>query len=148
MKEIKHFLQAKLESALSIKHYAFPLALLATLAACHESLEDRAAREAAEYTKKNCPTPVVQQTRTDSLTFDKATRTIGYWYTLCGSADNAEQINTQQEKLRGILLDGLKGSTQLKIYKDAGFNVRYVYHSEKDPKTVLLDYTFSRKDYQ
>jgi len=27
-------------------------------AACHEDLADRAAREAKEFTEKNCPTPV------------------------------------------------------------------------------------------
>lgn len=129
-----------------ISHAVLPLLLLLT--ACHESLEDRAAREAREYTQKNCPTPVVQDTRTDSLTVDKATRTIGYWYTLCGKADNPEGVKSQQQKLRGVLLSGLKASTQLKLYKDAGFNIRYVYHSEKNPKLVLLDFTFSQKDYQ
>lgn len=129
-----------------ISHAVLPLLLLLT--ACHESLEDRAAREAREYTQKNCPTPVVQNTRTDSLTVDKATRTIGYWYTLCGKADNPEGVKNQQQKLRGVLLSGLKASTQLKLYKDAGFNIRYVYHSEKNPKLVLLDFTFSQKDYQ
>ena len=122
--------------------------LTLALAACHESLEDRAAREAKEYTQKNCPTPVVQNTRTDSLTFDRASRTIGYWYTLCGTADNIDAINVQKEKLYGILLDGLKASTQIKMYKDAGFNVRYVYHSEKNPSVVMLDVTFSPKEYK
>lgn len=118
------------------------------LAACHESLEDRAAREAKEYTEKNCPTPVVQNTRTDSLTFDRQTRTIGYWYTLCGDADNTEGIKAQEAKLRKVLLDGLKASTQLKMYKDAGFSIRYVYHSHKNPKEVMMDVTFGEKDYR
>lgn len=129
-----------------ISHAVLPLLLLLT--ACHESLEDRAAREAREYTQKNCPTPVINNIRTDSLTCDKATRTIGYWYTMCGTADNAEQVKAQHEKLKDILLEGLKASTQLKIYKDAGFNVRYVYHSQKAPRQVLLDATFSKKDYK
>ena len=143
MKQIKNFQLSTLNSQLSTL-----LALLCMLTSCHESLEDRAAREAKEWTAKNCPTPVVQNTRTDSLTFDKETRTIGYWYTLCGTADNLEATKAKREELRGILLEGLKASTQLKLYKDEGFNVRYVYHSEKDPKTVLLDETFSEKDYK
>ena len=65
---------------------------VAMLTACHESLEERAEREAKEFTEKNCPTPVRENTRTDSLTYDKESRTIGYWYTLCGQADNAEAI--------------------------------------------------------
>ena len=117
------------------------------LTACHERLEDRAAREATEYTQKNCPSPVRDNTRTDSLTFDKATKTLGYWYTLCGNADNAEGINQQKEQLINTLRTGVRQSTQLKTYKEAGFNIRYVYHSEKNPQEVLLDVTFTEKDY-
>lgn len=123
------------------------MASIFALTACHESLEDRAAREAKTFTEKNCPTPVKDNTRTDSLTFDKATRTIAYWYTLCGSADNAEGLQQQKEKLISVLREGVKASTQLKAYKDEGFSMRYVYHSEKAPKEVLLDVTFTEKDY-
>lgn len=120
---------------------------VAMLTACHESLEERAEREAKEFTEKNCPTPVRENTRTDSLTYDKESRTIGYWYTLCGQADNAEAIEADKEKLVGILRNELKASTQMKAYKDAGFRIRYVYHSEKNPQQVLLDVVFSEKDY-
>ena len=120
---------------------------VAMLTACHESLEERAEREAKEFTEKNCPTPVRENTRTDSLTYDKESRTIGYWYTLCGQADNAEAIEADKEKLVGILRNELKASTQMKAYMDAGFGIRYVYHSEKNPQQVLLDVVFSEKDY-
>lgn len=120
---------------------------VAMLTACHESLEERAEREAKEFTEKNCPTPVRENTRTDNLTYDKESRTIGYWYTLCGQADNAEAIEADKEKLVGILRNELKASTQMKAYKDAGFGIRYVYHSEKNPQQVLLDVVFSEKDY-
>ena len=36
------------------------------LVSCTESLEDKAAREAKEYTEKYCPTPYVNDSRTDS----------------------------------------------------------------------------------
>ena len=47
------------------------LSAVALLFACQESMEDRAAREAKEYTKRMCPTPIYNDTRTDSVTFDK-----------------------------------------------------------------------------
>ena len=123
------------------------LAGIILLTACHESLEERAAREAKEFTQKNCPTPVRDNTRTDSLTYDADTRTISYWYTLCGPADNAEIIKEKKATLTNTLLEGVKGSMQLKAYKDEGFNIRYVYHSEKEPQKTLLDVTFTEKDY-
>ncbi len=120
---------------------------LCLLASCHESMDERAAREAKEYTEKFCPSPIQSNTRTDSLTFDEDTRTLGYWYTLCGNADNAEGIEKNKDKLRSTLLDGLRSSTDMKAYKDAEFNFRYVYHSEKNPQQILFDVTFSKKDY-
>lgn len=117
------------------------------LAGCHESLEERAARETRDFTEKNCPTPVRDNTRTDSLAFDKATRTLTYYYTLCGQADNADAVARQKEKLTSILRESVRNATQIKAYKDAGFNIRYVYHSEKDPKKILFDNTFTTKDY-
>ncbi len=133
-----------------MKQFSKSLMILAgafLLASCHESLEDRAAREAKEFTEKQCPSPVRDNTRTDSLTFDKESKTICYWYTLCGAADNADAINKDKEHLTSVLLDGVKSSTDLKAYKDAGFKVRFVYHSEKTPQQRLLDVTFTEKDY-
>lgn len=124
----------------------FAIALV-TLSGCHESIEDRAARETKEYTEKNCPTPTVNYTRMDSITFDKASRTMNYYYTLCDKADDAEIINKQKDELRKTLLKSLKASTQLKVYKQAGFNIKYVYHSEKSPNTILFETEFTSKNY-
>lgn len=118
-----------------------------TVVACHESLEERASREAREYTQKYCPTPVIDNTRTDSLTFNESTHTLEYWYSLSGNADDAQTIKAHESELKATLLNGVKGSTQLKVYKENGFNVRYVYHSTSNPSLVLLDVTFTEKDY-
>ncbi len=124
----------------------FAIALV-TLSGCHESIEDRAARETKEYTEKNCPTPTVNYTRMDSITFDKASRTMNYYYTLCDKADNPKIIDKQRDELRKTLLKSLKASTQLKVYKQAGFNIKYVYHSEKSPNAILFKAEFTKKDY-
>ncbi len=52
------------------------------LVSCTESLEDKAAREAKEYTEKYCPTPYVNDSRTDSATFDKSTKSLHLLYHL------------------------------------------------------------------
>lgn len=115
---------------------------------CHESIEKRAAREAKEFTEKMCPTPVQNNTRTDSITFDEGTRTMNYYYTFVGPADNEENIKQTEDELIDILRKAIKENVDLKVYKDAHFNFRYIYHSEKAPKKTLLDATFSDKDYQ
>ena len=118
------------------------------LGACHESLQDRAEREAKEYTRKNCPTPVNHFQRTDSISFDRSTNTYHYYCSFTGKLDDKAVI----EKIRGELHDGLrKGireSTSLKAYKEAGFSFTYTCRSAKDPRKVLYKETFTARDYQ
>ncbi len=49
-----------------MKKIIFPIMLITLLASCSESIEDRAAREAKEYTEKVCPTPFANDGHTDS----------------------------------------------------------------------------------
>mgnify|MGYP007069924654 CR=1 FL=1 len=115
------------------------------LSACHESLEDRCEREAKEYTAKNCPAKLDKNIRIDSLTFDKDSHTLHYFYTLTDAADNdgvleaADAIN--------VLRKELKNSTSMKTYKDNKYNFRYTYRSDKDPSKIRMDVTFTAKDY-
>lgn len=124
------------------------LLLITTIAlmSCQESLEERCAREAEEYTKKNCPTLVTQDITLDSMTFDKKSHTIGYCYTVSGEIDDSTVINSNNPRER--LLEQVKNTPNLKLYKDAGYNFRYVYFSEKNNGTKLFDATFRKKDYQ
>ncbi|EGW48307.1 hypothetical protein HMPREF0666_00555 [Prevotella sp. C561] len=52
-----------------MKHLFYAALLLLSLSACRNSLEERAAQECKEYTEKKCPTPVVNDTRMDSMVF-------------------------------------------------------------------------------
>lgn len=115
-------------------------------AACQESLEDRCAREAKEYTKKNCPGRIDEHTTIDSLVFERATRTMHYYYTLKGNADDMEKINNSDPS--GLLLGQIRNSTSIKTYKDAGYNFAYTYHSEKDKGKILFQKTFTPKEYR
>lgn len=125
----------------------FILFVASCLVSCHESLADKAMCEAAEYTRKNCPTPVRDNTRTDSVVFDKATSTYHYYYTLTGVMDDAMVIKAHQKELTDGLLKLIVSATGLKTYKDAGFNFEYTCHSQKIPSTVLFNVTFTKRDY-
>jgi ADP-ribose pyrophosphatase YjhB (NUDIX family) len=124
------------------------LLLIATVAliGCQESLEERCAREAKEYTKKNCPTQVTQEITLDSMTFDTKSHTIAYCYTVSGEIDDSTVINSNNPQ--GRLLEQVKNTPNLKLYKDADYNFRYVYYSTKNNGTKLFDATFRKKDYQ
>lgn len=130
-----------------MKHLLYAGVLLLSLSACHKSLEDRAAQECKEYTEKKCPTPVVNDTRMDSMVFEPSSRTIHYYYSLVGNADNEQAVNSKKSELRKALRDALKADTGTKGYKDAGFNFRYTYRSGKFPSKVLLDEQYTEKDY-
>lgn len=121
-------------------------AMTLLLASCQETLEERGAREARDYTEKHCPAPVAHEVTMDSMTFDKSTHTFSYCYSLGGVLDDTAYI--RKNNPREMLLQQVKNSTNLKIYKDAGYNFRYVYTSKKLKGVTLFDDTFKPKDYE
>ena len=123
----------------------FVLAVL-TLGACQESLEDKCARECMEFTKRKCPSAVAQDMIVDSMTFDRASHTIHYYYKLTGTSDRTDAYEKSQAK--ELLKNALKNTTQLMAYKEEGYNFRYIYYSEKNPQTVYLDVRLTEKDYK
>ena len=116
------------------------------LGACQESLEDKCARECVEFTKRKCPSSVAQNMLIDSMTFARATHTIQYYYKLTGASDRSDAYPKDQAKQ--LLKEALKNTTQVMAYKEAGYSFRYIYYSEKNPKTVYLDILLTEKDYQ
>lgn len=116
------------------------------LGACQESMEDRCARECVEFTKRKCPSAVAEEMIIDSMTFDRASHTIQYYYKLTGASDRADAY--LKDQARQLLKDALKNSTQLMAYKEEGYQFRYIYYSEQNPKTVYLDILLTEKDYQ
>lgn len=113
---------------------------------CQESLEDRCEREAKEYTKKHCPTSVGKNIMMDSMTFDKTSHTISYAYTLGGELDDSAVVNGSNSK--ALLLEQVKNSANLRLYKEAGYSFRYIYYSGKIKGKTLMDVKFSKKDYE
>ncbi len=123
----------------------FALATL-ILGACQESLEDKCARECVEFTKRKCPSAVAQDMIIDSMTFDRASHTVQYYYKLTGASDRPDAYPKDQAK--DLLKNALKNTTQVMSYKEAGYNFRYIYYSEKNPQTIYLDILLTEKDYQ
>ena len=125
---------------------ALLLTALTGLASCQESLEDRCAREAREYTRKNCPVMVDRNIQMDSMTFDRATHTIGYVYSVKGALDDSLTINSNNP--RALLLQQVRNSPNLKLYKEAAYSFRYTYYSSQKKGTKLFEATFHDKDYR
>lgn len=118
-----------------------------SLSSCHESLEERAEREAKEYTEKYCPTPPQNDVITDSMTFDKATKTQTYYLRFTGIIDNVEAIREHGKELEDGMLRNIRNNAQLQVFKDAGFTFVYVCRSEKNPEAVLLTMKFGPQQY-
>ena len=128
-----------------MKKYWILVVIGLVFAACQESLEDKCERDAKEYTRKHCPTAIDNNTIIDSLTFDRVTHTIHYYYRLTGVADEEKMI--EQINAVDLLKKSLKNTTSVKVYKDNKYKFAYTYRSEKDPKKILLEAVFTDKDY-
>lgn len=131
-----------------MKRIFIVVTIVLALMSCHENLEDRCVREAKEYTEKYCPTPVVNSTRTDSVTFDKATKTYQYYCSFVDELDNPEIVKQNSQKLHSLLIKEIKDNTSIKKLKEANYNFAYIIHSSKNPNKVLYQQTIRVKDYQ
>ena len=128
-----------------MKKFGLFAVILLIFAACQESLEDRCARETKEYTRKNCPAKLNDFTTLDSLTFERTTHTLHYYYKLTGTADSASAL--AKFDAVSLMRNELKNSTAMKTYKDNHYRFAYTFNSEKDPQKVLLEVVFTDKDY-
>lgn len=125
------------------KYLLIPFAAI-FIAACHESIEDRAEREAKEFTEKNCPMKVSEYIMNDSMTYEKDTRTIHYYYSIHGKADTTA---IDKKKAKAELLKGVKDATGIRNYKAKNFNFAYTYFSTKNKGQILLDVVITPKEY-
>ena len=126
-----------------MKKFWILAAICTLLVGCRESLEDRCAREAKEYTEKNCPMRMDKNIILDSMAFERDTHTLHYYYTLTDFADQDGIM--EKVDARGALKEELKNSTNLRVYKENKFRFAYTYRSEKDPKKIRLEVIFTDK---
>lgn len=130
-----------------MKKIMITASLLALLAGCQESLEDRAVRETAEYNKKFCPMRVDVTTMLDSIVFDKATKTKRSYFTLEGVADDIVKAQANASLIREALVNDTKNSPNEKKFKEAGFSYQFVYRSASNKNVVLFETTITKDDY-
>lgn len=131
-----------------MKKLLFICLVASMMTSCHESLEERAEREAREFTEKNCPTPLRDNTILDSMVFDKSTHTLTHYYTLVGVADNENKVREKEESVHQALLKDVQNNTSFRAYKDAGYSFAFIYCSLKNKGTVLYKDIIREKDYQ
>ncbi len=131
-----------------LNHIRITMLMATALAfcACQESIDQRFAREAKEYTEKKCPIAVDPVTRLDSVTYNILTRTRTEYYTLHGEADDVAIIKGL--KLNEVLLQQFKNAPVFKDYRQEGCNYRCVYRSMSRPGTILEDVMLTKEDYQ
>ena len=127
------------------KIYLF-LVFVSLLAACQESLEERAAREARVVTETKCPMPVGDNMFLDSVVFDIPTLTQTQFFRIYGELDNDSVLGSFD--IYTILLSELKNSPSYKALIDRGIDFRYIYRSTANPDVVLLDLTLTPEDYK
>lgn len=106
------------------------------LSACQESRENKFERLAKEYTAK-CPQEVGEGVRIDSMKYNKKSNTNSYYYTLSGTIDSADSIAKKRGTMESAMIEAVRGSVELKEYKDFKTTIDYVYFSDKTKKELL-----------
>ncbi len=108
------------------------LAALLLLGSCnYETFEEKCAREAREYTEKQCPRRIDPYTVIDSMTFDAPERELTYYYTLEGELDDKELMSADLlTDFETSLCKALVTSVEMKTYKEHGLNFQYTYVSQ------------------
>lgn len=127
---------------------AFCGILFAFFACKRETKDESWKRIFEQYTEKECPKFVDPCTRLDSASYDIETRTLSYFYTVQDELDN-ESIYSNEDmtsSFHDTILKGLRGSLQMKPYKDEGITFCYDYYSISSGKK-LFNLTFTPEDY-
>jgi len=124
------------------------LSMLLLLMACQEKKFDRLEREAREYTVRNCPKVIDQITTLDSIVFhNDGSLDYIYYYNVTLTDDLREGFESVREGVREQTLKGLRNSIELKMVKEAGLNIVYVYRDAETGKEIMRN-SFTQEDYQ
>ncbi len=130
-----------------MKIYFILFTLLAGMfVSCQESLDERFEREAEEITMRRCSQMIADNTRLDSITYKKKTRTIHYYYTLFGAADNKRNVSFINA--HEALLKELANSTAMKTHREHGCTFEYTFRSATNEGSILQYVKLTPSDYQ
>ncbi len=126
------------------KTFIFVIAALATFTSCKkQTFEDRVAEEVEYFNKNEAPKRQDPISVFDSMTFERQTLTVGYYYTVEGIGEEQFPLELMKENV----LKNIRASIQLKTHKEHKVNFRYVYLA-KSNKKVLMDETYTAEDYK
>jgi len=122
------------------------------LLSCQESREERYARETREYTERNCPQIITQDSIIvlDSLVYHRSSKypegLVTYYYSIHTDSTNISIIKAERERLHDSLLGAVKANVDLKKMKDDGITIRHIYRTG-DKHQLVFDFIFTEKDY-
>ncbi len=127
-----------------------PLSLALVLLSCHrqQTFDDKTLADIRDFNDREAPKQMDPVTTLDSMGYQQEDRTLTYFYTLSGMADDPsvltdEIVQAQQE----ALLENLRVSIQLKPYKEQGISFEYLYYSQTTGQ-LLMRYLFTADDYE
>jgi len=107
-----------------------------TCFSCRESLEDRCERECEIFTKKQCPLEIGDTQVVDSMAFERSSHTIYYYNTVSGALDNEELLQEKKPIIDKELKNLVINTMSLKVYRENGYNISYVYYSKSTGKKI------------
>lgn len=123
-----------------------PIVSVFLLLSCHQKTwEERCLEEAANITFTQCPKDMGNGIVMDSITYEAASNSNTYYYSVNGEMDNDSLFQQEQESFKALLLSQIANSIDLKEKKDHGTIFRYIYTSETT-KSCLLDCSFGPSD--
>ena len=121
---------------------------ISAFTSCHKTtFDEKVSQEVLDFNLNQAPQKMDRCTMLDSMNYDVETKAICYYYTVSGECDNAEMITADVKKsLRESIVASVKGSIQLKPYKEHGLTFRYIYISQKTGK-VMNEIAISKSEY-
>ena len=124
------------------------LSMLLLLTACQEKKFDRLEREAKEYTVRHCPKTMDPITVLDSVVFhNDGSLDYIYYYSVTMTDELRENFETVREEVREQTLKGVRNSIELKMVKEAGLNIIYLYRDAETGEEIMRN-SYTREDYQ
>lgn len=126
------------------------LAILLAFTSCQNRKAEVFAREAKEYTEKNCPLMMDNVTRLDSIVFVEQDDRIGdmvMYYTLYLDNESRKILMDHLGELSDMNLKDLRNSVMMAKYKEAGVEFSYIYHDEETGEKIV-EYHLTKKDYE
>lgn len=118
------------------------VAIVIGLVSCKKQTIDDVAEEQAKGLTENCPFVVGDGIVNDSVTYNRTTRTLSYYFTVAGEIDSAEYMESNKQATHDALASDLRNQIELNRYIEEGISFRYVYHSASEPGVVRYEDTF------